>query len=48
MMHETNVKAYFSDETNTLPMTDHMTKEKEHQAVRRYLDIVKDRSRYKM
>ena len=29
-------------------MTDHMTYEKEHQAVRRRLEIVKDRSRYKV
>ena len=48
MMHDIKAKAYGSHETNTLPMTNHMTREKEHQAVRRYLDILKDRSRYKM
>ena len=47
-MHDTNVKTYCTHETNTLPMTDHMIKDKEHQAVRRYLDILKDRNRYKI
>ena len=42
-MHGINVKTYYGHETNTLPMTDHMTKETEHQAVRRYLVVVKDR-----
>ena len=33
MIHDINVKAYYTHKTNTFPMTDHMTKEKEHQAV---------------
>ena len=45
MMHAINVKTYYTHETNTLPMTDQMTKEEEHQAVRRYLDMLKDSSR---
>ena len=48
MTHDIKVKAYSTHETYTLPMTNHMTKGKEHQAVRRYLDILKDRSLYKM
>ena len=48
MMHDINVKAYQTHETNTLPITDYMTNEEEHQALRRYYDILKDRSLYKM
>ena len=47
-MHDINVKIYCTHETSTLPMTDHMNYEKEHQAVRRLLEILKDRSRYKV
>ena len=43
-MHDINVKTYRTHETKTLPLTDHMTNEKEHQAVRRLLEAVKDGS----
>ena len=48
MTHDTNVKVYYTHETNTSLITDHMTTEKDHQAARKYLDILKDGSRYKM
>ena len=48
IIDDINVKAYCTHETNTLPMTDHMTYEKEHHAVRRLLEILKDGSRYKV
>ena len=44
MMYGINLKIYYAHDTNALLMTDDMTKEKEPQAVRRYLDIF----RYKM
>ena len=43
-MHGIKAKTYCTHETRTLSMTDHMTYENEHQAVRRLLEILKDRS----
>ena len=40
-MHDINVKVYYTNEPNTLSMSDHMTKTEKHQAVRRYRDILK-------
>ena len=48
MMHDIKVKAYCTHEKCILPMTNYVAKEKDHPAVRRYLDILKDRSRHKM
>ena len=42
MSHDIKVKACYTHETTTLPMTDHMTKQKGRQTVRRcYLDVLK-------
>ena len=47
-MHGVKAKTYYTHETRTLSMTDHMTYENEHKAVRRLLEILKDRSWYKV
>lgn len=39
MVNDNNVMIYYTRGTSNLPIPDHITK-KEHQAVRRYLDIL--------
>ena len=44
MIHDIKVNTYNTHSTDTLPMTDHMGKVKEHQAARRYLEVLNDYS----